>query len=247
MKISKVLADHYGFSVRLAKKYIKEGVVSLDGNVVKKDEEIDSGTLTLAKEFERPACNPYDYVVKEFENLVFFDKPAFMHTDLQKPDDPLTMQDVLHQFSQDFRFISRLDYTTDGLICAVREDFFVFETKKVYLAYVHGDMKDSVTIDNLIDADHKQKVKVLNQSGGHKTVFTPLEFVNGCTLVKAEMNMAARHQLRAYLAHLGYPIVGDFLYGTASNSRIMLHCKETYVNGFPGASNLTDQFIQSLK
>ncbi len=80
-----------------------------------------------------------------------------MHTDLQKPDDPLTMQDVLHQFSQDFNFISRLDYTTDGIICAVREDFYVFETRKVYLAYVHGEMKDTVTIDNLIDADKKKK------------------------------------------------------------------------------------------
>ncbi|PLX69912.1 MAG: hypothetical protein C0603_02965 [Denitrovibrio sp.] len=243
MKISKVIADHYGFSVRLAKKYIKEGIVSLDGVIVKKDEDIESGNLSLAKEFERPECNPSDYIVTEFENLVFFDKPAFMHTDLQKPDDPLTMQDVLHQFSHDFKFISRLDYTTDGIICAVREDFFVFDTKKIYLAYVHGEMKDIATIDNLIDADKKKKVKVLDQAGGHKTTFTPLEFKDGYTLVQAEMVMAARHQLRAYLAYLGHPIVGDFVYGDGGHKRVMLHCKETFVNGFPGASNLTKDFI----
>ncbi len=105
-------------------------------------------------------------------------------------------------------------------------------------------MKDTVTIDNLIDADKKEKkVKVLDRSGGYRTKFTPLEFKDGFTLVQAEMAMAARHQLRAYLAHLGHPIVGDFVYGDGGHERVMLHCKETFVNGFPGASNLTKDFI----
>lgn len=241
MRISRKLSEKYGLSVRTAKQYIRDGAVTVGGQTVTKDLDDDSDPVLTAAA-ERPEVNPADYIVREFENLVFFDKPAFMHTDLQKPDDPLTMHDVLAAFSPDFEFISRLDYTTDGVICAVRKDFFVFETKKVYLAFVDGEMKEKTVMDNLIDADKKKKVRVLDEPGGYKTVFTPLSFENGRTLVQAEIEKAARHQLRAYLAHLGHPIVGDALYGGSEHTRIMLHCRETYVNRFPGISKLTEKF-----
>ncbi|PLX70956.1 MAG: hypothetical protein C0602_02680 [Denitrovibrio sp.] len=242
MRLSKKLADKYDISVRTAKRYIKDGLVELDGEVIKKDPETDSENILLNTETSRPKADPSEFLIRSFDNLVFFDKPAFMHTDLQKPDDPLTMQDVLTAYSEDFDFISRLDYTTDGVICAVRKGFFVFETKKVYLAYVEGEFKETVAMDNLIDADKKRAVKVLPENGGYKTLFAPVSYKNGISLVRAELENAARHQIRAYLAHLGYPILGDSLYGAAEKDRIYLHCKETFVNKFPGISNLTDNF-----
>lgn len=242
MRYSRRLAEEYGLSVRMAKRYIKEGMMLLDGQVMKKDLDSDEGVLELTAETKRPEVDPNDYLIREFDHLAFFDKPAGMHTDLQKPDDPITVEDIVKTYNPEYQLISRLDYTTDGVICAIRYGFFVFDTKKVYLAYVHGQMKDSVTMDNLIDADKKKKVKVLDKPGGHKTIFTPMEISENHTLVKAEMENASRHQLRAYLAYLGHPIIGDNLYGEDTTGRIMLHCKETYVNKFPGISNLTEDF-----
>ena len=247
MRLSKILSEKYGISVRAAKSYIKDGLVTLDGEVIKKDPETESENIVLNTVTKRPEADPAGYIVRSFDHLVFFDKPAFMHTDLHKPDDPLTMQDVLSAFSDDFEFISRLDYTTDGVICAVRKGFFVFETKKVYLAFAEGEITESFAMENLIDADKKRKVKVLEEKGRFKTVFTPLKHYSGVTLVQAEMENAARHQLRAYLAHNGHPILGDELYGGSQHSRIMLHCKETYVNRFPGMSSLTENFVSTFK
>ncbi|MGD9808595.1 MAG: pseudouridine synthase family protein [Deferribacterales bacterium] len=246
MRYSRRLSEQYGISVRVAKKYIKEGFMSVDGITVTKDLDSDEGELSLKAEVERPKPNPADYIAREFEYIVYFDKPAGMHTDLQKPDDPVTMEDVLREFSPEFSFISRLDYTTDGVISAVWDGFFVFETRKVYLALVHGEFKETVQMDNIIDADKKRKVKVTDEKGGYMTTFTPVEKYGSCTLVKCEMENAARHQLRAYLAHLGHPIYGDELYGGTPGERVMLHCKETYLNRFPGVSKLTDNFINSI-
>lgn len=217
----------------------------MDGEVLKKDLDTDKEP-ELRDIAARPCADPAEYIVREFDNIVFFDKPAFMHTDIQRPEDPLTMQDVLNSYSTDFALISRLDHTTDGVIAAVRRGFFVFETKKVYLAYVSGVMTEQVTVDRLIDADKKKKVAVLDEPGGHSTLFTPVSSKNGMTLVRAEMEKAARHQLRAYLAHQGHPIIGDILYGGQPHERVMLHCKETFVNRFPGISNITDKFINSI-
>ncbi|ADD67956.1 pseudouridine synthase [Denitrovibrio acetiphilus DSM 12809] len=247
MRYSRRLSEQYGLSVRMAKKYIKDGMVALDGIVTTKDLDSDEGFLELTAETKRPDVTPADYIVKEFDHIVFFDKPAFMHTDLQKPDDPITMTDVIMAYSNEFSFISRLDYTTDGVIAAVRDDFFVFETRKVYLAHVEGKIEKPFVMDNLIDADKRRKVRVLEKPGGYKTTFTPVSFENGLTLVRAEMENASRHQLRAYLAHKGHPILGDELYGGTAADRIMLHCKETYVNRFPGISCLTDNFIITTK
>jgi 23S rRNA-/tRNA-specific pseudouridylate synthase len=245
MRISKALSVQYGFSTRLAKKYIKDGQVKLNGSIIKKDLDYTDGELELSADTKRPEVNPLDYVAREFDNLVFFDKPAFIHTDLQKPDDPLTMHDILRAYSDEFGYISRLDYTTDGVICAVRNGFFVFETKKVYLALTSGHFEKQLTVDNKIDADKRRRVKVLDEQGGYSTLFTPVKKIGENTLVQAEIEKAARHQLRAYLSHLGHPIVGDELYDGTPHDRVMLHCKETYVNRFPGASNLTEKFIDS--
>jgi len=247
MKISKLLADKYSISVRAAKSYIKNGLAEIDGSIIKKDIEYEHGELILKAETERPRVNPADYIAKEYDYIVYFHKPPFMHTDLHKPDDPLTMQDVLSCCKEEYSFISRLDYTTDGIIAAVWNGFFVFETKKVYLAYAEGKLEKETVVDNLIDADKRKKVRVTEKIGGFRTVFTPVSYEDKHTLVRCEMEQAARHQLRAYLAHLGHPIAGDGLYGSGGMDRIYLHCAETYINRFPGESAFIEDFKNSFR
>jgi 23S rRNA-/tRNA-specific pseudouridylate synthase len=246
MKISKAAAEKFEISVRLAKSYLKDGKISINGNIIKKDKEYTDGELALSVETERPKVDPSQYIVREFDHIVYFDKPAFMHSERHKPDDPLTMQDVLEAYSKDFEFITRLDYMTDGVITAVQKGFFVFETKKEYLAYVEGEFAETVEINKLIDVSRKNKVVVTEEEGGYKTVLTPVEYKDGFTLVKCEFEKGVRHQLRAYLSYLGNPIVGDPLYGSGEYYRVMLHCKATYANRFPGISKLTEDFINSM-
>lgn len=241
MKISKKLSVKYGISVRSAKDYIHEGLVSLNGTVVRKDTDTQDEDFLL-KMPEKLKIDPKPYLLADFGDVIFFDKPAFMHSERHRVYDEPTMQDVAESCDADLTLISRLDYMTDGVIAAVRKGVSVVSQSKTYLAVVCGEMRETVIIDNIIDADKRRKVKVTEEHGGNRTVFTPVRFSNGFTLVQADMEKAARHQLRAFLSHLGFPILGDALYGGSDHVRIMLHCKSATVNGFTAESHLTLSF-----
>jgi len=245
MKISKKLSAKYGISVRSAKGYIHEGLVSLNGIVVRKDTDTQDEDFLLNLP-EKEKIDPKPYLLADFGDVVFFDKPAFMHSERHRIDDEPTMQDVVESYDADLTLISRLDYMTDGVIAAVRKDVRVVSQSKIYLAVVCGEMRATVTIDNIIDADKRTKVKVTDEHGGNRTVFTPLKFSNGLTLVQAEMEKASRHQLRAYLSYLKYPISGDKTYDGCEHKRIMLHCKSATINGFSAESRLTEKFTNFL-
>eukprot|EP00163_Fabomonas_tropica_P005948 TRINITY_DN15589_c0_g1_i2.p2 TRINITY_DN15589_c0_g1~~TRINITY_DN15589_c0_g1_i2.p2 ORF type:complete len:210 (-),score=48.71 TRINITY_DN15589_c0_g1_i2:34-663(-) len=50
-----------------------------------------------------------------------------------------------------------------------------------------------------------------------------------CTLVKMHLVTGRRHQLRVHSQYTGFPIVGDFTYGTGSDVRMMLHAQRLLV------------------
>ena len=52
---------------------------------------------------------------------------------------------------------------------------------------------------------------------------TPLRVWDDATLVEVRLETGFLHQIRATLAHLGHPIVGDADYGGPAGPRPMLH------------------------
>ncbi|MDE6767134.1 MAG: RluA family pseudouridine synthase, partial [Eubacterium sp.] len=53
---------------------------------------------------------------------------------------------------------------------------------------------------------------------------------NGNTLLKINLETGRTHQIRVHFSHLGYPLLGDTLYGNTCDkiSRQALHCKTIY-------------------
>lgn len=122
--------------------------------------------------------------------------------------------------------VHRLDKDTSGLIVSAKNDFAHLDlsrqikdhqiTKK-YLALVHGNMKDdSGIIDAPIGRSLKNRKKMAVTEGKSReaiTQFQVLKRFSGYTLVEATLRTGRTHQLRVHLAFIGYPIVGDQLYG----------------------------------
>ncbi|MBE3091059.1 MAG: RluA family pseudouridine synthase [Candidatus Atribacteria bacterium] len=122
--------------------------------------------------------------------------------------------------------VHRLDKDTSGLIVSAKNDFAHLDlsrqikdhqvTKK-YLALVHGNMKDdSGIIDAPIGRSLKNRKKMAVTEGKSReaiTQFQVLKRFSGYTLVEAVLRTGRTHQLRVHLAFIGYPIVGDQLYG----------------------------------
>ncbi|HEU5076439.1 MAG TPA: class I SAM-dependent methyltransferase [Polyangiaceae bacterium] len=70
--------------------------------------------------------------------------------------------------------------------------------------------------------------------GGQRAVthYRVRERTQNRALVSVRLETGRKHQIRAQLAHIGYPIVGDSLYGGAPAPRLMLHCESLRLPAF---------------
>jgi 23S rRNA pseudouridine1911/1915/1917 synthase len=123
--------------------------------------------------------------------------------------------------------VHRLDRHTTGVMVAAKSDtahwrlgkqFEQRQTEKRYLAVVHGQMEPDADVIDLPLGSHptaKAKYAVRWDPTGKPsvTIYRVREIYKDYTLVELELKTGRTHQIRVHLSHIGYPIVGDDLYG----------------------------------
>ncbi len=138
----------------------------------------------------------------------------------------------------DWGAVHRLDRETSGLVVfarnpktyeALREAFSKNEVEKEYTALVQGEIQEGGKIDWPIGPDPKsaKRVKVYrniaearrNKAQEAVTIYTPLPPAGEGHGVRVLIKTGRRHQIRAHLAAIGHPIVGDEIYGTSRAGR----------------------------
>ena len=142
--------------------------------------------------------------------------------------------------------VHRLDKDTSGLIVVAKtniahlklaQDFKNRKIRKIYHTVVYGSMpSEAGKIDLPIGRHpvHRKKMAV-TPTGGRNAVslFQVIrKFEQPYTWLEIDLQTGRTHQIRVHLAHIGYPVVGDMLYGAeAKKQRIksggqVLHAKE---------------------
>ena len=171
-----------------------------------------------------------NWILEEDEGVFAINKPGLVvcHPSKQGPWSSLVgaareylQQDLVH-------LVHRLDRETSG-VCLLAKDKLrarhmqmAFQNKQVekeYLAVLVGELSEPVELNNYLAKDLdsevyiKQTVRKSNTAKRAKTHFEPLLCRNGFTLAKVFPETGRKHQIRIHAKHMGFPIIGDKLYG----------------------------------
>ena len=121
--------------------------------------------------------------------------------------------------------VHRLDKDTSGLMVIARtpeahaalvEAIAAREVERAYLAICVGVMTGGGTVEEPIGRHRTQRVKMAVRADGRAAVthYRVVKRFRGHTLVRAELETGRTHQIRVHLDHIGFPLVGDPVYGT---------------------------------
>jgi len=241
----------------LRKKNITLNSRRVDGSVIIADGDVVTlyfSDDTIAK-FTKPK-NTYDgdiVVVFQDDNIAILNKPAGL---LAQPDtangDSLISRLRYHLPDAPFApvAVNRLDRNTTGLVLCAKTLAAAQTLSKLihdraitkcYLAVAHGEIPRVMRLEGLHTKDADKNLAQIVPRGtilaegktDGKTVvteITPIAYNAGedVTTLKIVLETGRSHQIRAHLASVGHPLIGDKKYGGKSKgaSRQMLHAFE---------------------
>jgi len=139
--------------------------------------------------------------------------------------------------------VHRLDKDTSGL-CVVARTLKAHTdlvaqlqsrtVKREYLAIAIGDVPDSGTIDEPIGRHPRDRKRMAVLYGGKeaRTHFRVRERFDHCALVAVQLETGRTHQIRVHMTHIGFPLLGDPVYGRRKTANPMWLQKHPVLKDF---------------
>ena len=175
-------------------------------------------------------------VVYEDEHILLADKPVGVLSQKAKPNDESMNDYIVSHWKKAGKkddstfkpaFCNRLDRNTSGLMVGgmslkglqkMSEIIKDRSLNKYYLAIVKGRIEKKECLNGFLYKDEKtNQVKVSSEPFKDAveihTEYEPLAVKDDISLVLVKLITGKTHQIRAHLAYIGHPIIGDIKYG----------------------------------
>jgi 23S rRNA pseudouridine1911/1915/1917 synthase len=268
-RLDVMLARALGVSRGHVRRLLERERVRLSGRPAAKGTLLRAGDVVEVVPFRPPEAGPPPQqelalsILRDEAGLVAVDKPAGLPTHPLDCDETGT---VLNAFLARFPealgvgeggarsgVVHRLDTGTSGVLVFAREQgawerarraFTTRGVEKVYLARVHGRFERAQRCE--IRLEHRGDHMRVVTRGGRLAVtdLRALRHDDGETLVEARPVTGLTHQIRATLAALGHPIVGDERYGSAVRlGRHLLHATGIRIESFAADSPAPPEIV----
>ncbi len=242
-------------------RWIRDGLVEIDGELVKKAGHILANGKTVVVDQPDESVSDKTAPVNmnldvgfEDEHLAVVNKPAGIAVHRAPTVKDATLVEGLRFHFDSLSteagkeragIVHRLDRETSGLLVVAKTDsvhrqlsdmFRERKMVKIYKAICYGRLRgETGIIDQPVGRSGSDRKKMAVRRDGRNAVtrFKVMEEIGMFSVLNLSLETGRTHQIRVHLTHEGHPIVGDKLYGTTRWKGVEDSVLRKYVREFP--------------
>jgi 23S rRNA pseudouridine1911/1915/1917 synthase len=229
---------------------IDERLVAVNGKATKSGYKLREGDRIVV---DVPSPKPIEpqpediplSIVYEDDDVLVIDKPAGLTVHPAPGHSEHTLVNAILAHCRDLSIngsirpgiVHRLDKDTSGVMMIAKNDAAQRDLSnqiknrtvlKQYVVLVHGRVTpDKGVIDAPMGRDpaNRKRMAVVDSGREARTMYRVSKYLKGYTLLEVTLDTGRTHQIRVHLSALGFPVVGDAVYGKASSiaGRQFLH------------------------